>query len=134
MKFFIKLCIIGLYSIPFAYLSLQKDYVSDSKVYYIIMFFVIVSLSYFCGLIRGDLPLILGNILSFSISYFYNSLAMIDKKRAGFFTPVNSVEQLLLITVISLVLQLIFYNLARKFAKGYINSIKSNSTNKEKRV
>ena len=134
MKFFIKLCIVGLYSIPFAYLSVQKDYEADSKTNYIIMSLIIVVLSYFCGLIRADLPLILGNIISFSASYFCNSIAMLDKKRADFFTPINSVEQIVLITIMSIVIQVIFYSLARRFAKGYINSIESNNLEKEKRV
>lgn len=134
MNIFIKLCIIGIYSIPFSFLSIQKDYEADSKTNYIIMSLIIVALSYFCGLIRADLQLILGNIMSFSASYFCNSLAMLDKKRAGFFTPINSVEQIVLITAISLVVQLIFYKLARKFAKGYINNIKFNNIDKEKRV
>lgn len=134
MKTFIKLCIVGLYSIPFAYLSLQKDYEADSKINYILMSLIIVFLSCFCGLIRADLQLILGNIISFSLSYFCNSLAMLDKKRADFFTPINSVEQIVIITVISLVIQVIFYNLARKFAKGYINTIESKNIEKEKRA
>ena len=134
MKIFIKLCIIGVYSIPFSFLSIQKDYEADSKTNYIIMSLIIVALSYFCGLIRADLQLILGNIISFSISYFCNSLAMLDKKRADFFTPINSIEQIVIITVISLVIQVIFYNLARKFAKGYINTIESKNIEKEKRA
>ena len=134
MKIFIKLCIVGLYSIPFAYLSLQKDYEADSKINYILMSLIVVILSCFCGLIQADLQLILGNIMSFSISYFYNSLAMLDKKRADFFTPINSIELIVLITVISLIVQLMFYNLARKFAKGYVNSIESNNLRKEKRA
>lgn len=134
MKIFIKLCIIGLYSIPFAYLSLQKDYEADSKTNYILMSLIVVILSFFCGLIRADLPLILGNIISFSVSYFCNSLAMLDKKRTDFFTPFNSVEQIVLITVISIVVQVIFYKLARRFAKGYINNTERYNVEKEKRV
>ncbi|MGF9891088.1 hypothetical protein ABEX78_20740 [Priestia megaterium] len=134
MKIFIKLCIVGLGSIPFAYLSVQKDYEADSKINYILMSLIIVVLSCFCGLIRADLQLMLGNIISFSISYFCNSIAMLDKKRADFFTPINSVEQIVLITVISIVIQVIFYKLARRFAKGYINNIESNNLAKEKKV
>ncbi|MED3830245.1 hypothetical protein P4575_20650 [Priestia megaterium] len=134
MKIFIKLSIVGLYSIPFAYLSLQKDYEADSKINYILTSLIIVLLSSFCGLIRADLQLILGNIISFGISYFCNSLAMLDKKRADFFTPFNSVEQIVLIAVMSIVIQVIFYKLARRFAKGYINTIESKNIGKEKRA
>jgi len=98
------------------------------------MSLIIVALSYFCGLIRADLQLILGNIISFSASYFCNSLAMLDKKRADFFTPINSVEQIVLITAISLVVQLIFYKLARRFAEEYINNTEGYNVKKEKRV
>lgn len=59
---------------------------------------------------------------------------MLDKKRADFFSPINSVEQLVIITVISLVIQIFFYRIASKFAKGYINNTERYNVKKEKRA
>jgi hypothetical protein len=101
---------------------MRKDFEDDSKVSYIIMAIVTVALSYLSGLIRADLSLILGNIISFSTSYFYNALRLPDSKWEKYFSPFNSVEQVVLISLAALVLQVIIYTLARKRAKRYIRN------------
>ncbi|GAB1773333.1 hypothetical protein [Priestia megaterium] len=112
--------IFTIYCIPFVYLSIRKDFEDDSKVNYIIMAMVTVVLSYLSGLIRADLSLVLGNIVSFSTSYFYNALRLPDPKWEKYFSPFTSVEQIVLISLAALVLQMIVYTLARKRAKRYI--------------
>ncbi|MDE8674557.1 hypothetical protein ABE036_03365 [Priestia aryabhattai] len=86
------------------------------------MAMVTVVLSYLSGLIRADLSLILGNIVSFSTSYFYNALRLPDPKWEKYFSPVTSVEQIVLISLAALVLQMIVYTVARKRAKRYIRN------------
>lgn len=86
------------------------------------MAMVTVVLSYLSGLIRADLSLILGNIVSFSTSYFYSALRLPDPKWEKYFSPVTSVEQIVLISLAALVLQMIVYTVARKRAKRYIRN------------
>lgn len=114
--------IFTIYCIPYVYLSIRKDFEDDSKINYIIMAMVTVVLSYLSGLIRADLSLILGNIVSFSTSYFYNALRLPDPKWEKYFSPVTSVEQIVLISLAALVLQVIVYTVARKRAKRYIRN------------
>ncbi|MFL0473354.1 hypothetical protein ACH0CI_15300 [Priestia sp. 179-F W1.4 NHS] len=114
--------IFTIYCIPYVYLSIRKDFEDDSKINYIIMAMVTVVLSYLSGLIRADLSLILGNIVSFSTSYFYNALRLPDPKWEKYFSPVTSVEQIVLISLAALVLQMIVYTVARKRAKRYIRN------------
>ncbi|MED3951521.1 hypothetical protein [Priestia aryabhattai] len=114
--------IFTIYCIPYVYLSIRKDFEDDSKINYIIMAMVTVALSYLSGLIRADLSLILGNIVSFSTSYFYNALRLPDPKWEKYFSPVTSVEQIVLISLAALVLQMIVYTVARKRAKRYIRN------------
>ncbi|MQR86490.1 hypothetical protein GFV16_11255 [Bacillus megaterium] len=122
MKRILPFIIFTIYCIPYVYLSIRKDFEDDSKINYIIMAMVTVVLSYLSGLIRADLSLILGNIVSFSTSYFYNALRLPDPKWEKYFSPVTSVEQIVLISLAALVLQMIVYTLARKRAKRYIRN------------
>ncbi|MDR7241003.1 hypothetical protein J2W47_000100 [Priestia megaterium] len=122
MRRLLPFIIFIIYCIPCIYLSMRKDFEDDSKVNYIIMAIVTVALSCISGLIRADLSLILGNIFSFSTSYFYNALRLPDSKWEKYFTPFNSVEQIILISLGGLVLQVIIYTLARKRAKRYIRN------------
>lgn len=122
MRRLLPFMIFTIYCIPFVYLSIRKDFEDDSKVNYIIMAMVTVVLSYLSGLIRADLSLVLGNIVSFSTSYFYNALRLPDPKWEKYFSPFTSVEQIVLISLAALVLQMIVYTLARKRAKRYIRN------------
>ncbi|MEW4240444.1 hypothetical protein Q0N51_15820 [Priestia megaterium] len=122
MRRLLPFIIFTIYCIPYVYLSIRKDFEDDSKVNYIIMAIVTVVLSYLSGLIRADLSLVLGNIVSFSTSYFYNALRLPDPKWEKYFSPFNSVEQIVLISLAALVLQAIIYTLARKRAKRYIRN------------
>lgn len=103
MRRLLPFIIFTIYCIPYVYLSMRKDFEDDSKVSYIIMAIVTVALSYLSGLIRADLSLILGNIISFSTSYFYNALRLPDSKWEKYFSPFNSVEQVVLISLAALV-------------------------------
>ena len=122
MRRILPFMIFTIYCIPYVYLSIRKDFEDDSKINYIIMAMVTVVLSYLSGLIRADLSLILGNIVSFSTSYFYNALRLPDPKWEKYFSPVTSVEQIVLISLAALVLQMIVYTVARKRAKRYIRN------------
>ncbi|MCL9634265.1 hypothetical protein MKX72_09265 [Priestia sp. FSL R5-0597] len=122
MRRILPFIIFTIYCIPYVYLSIRKDFEDDSKINYIIMAMVTVVLSYLSGLIRADLSLILGNIVSFSTSYFYNALRLPDPKWEKYFSPVTSVEQIVLISLTALVLQMIVYTVARKRAKRYIRN------------
>ncbi|WP_209368886.1 hypothetical protein [Priestia megaterium] len=122
MRRLLPFMIFTIYCIPYVYLSIRKDFEDDSKVNYIIMAIVTVVLSYLSGLIRADLSLVLGNIISFSTSYFYNALRLPDPKWEKYFSPFNSVEQIVLISLAAFVLQMIVYTLARKRAKRYIRN------------
>lgn len=122
MRRILPFIIFTIYCIPYVYLSIRKDFEDDSKINYIIMAMVTVILSYLSGLIRADLSLILGNIVSFSTSYFYNALRLPDPKWEKYFSPVTSVEQIVLISLAALVLQMIVYTVARKRAKRYIRN------------
>ncbi|MED3885466.1 hypothetical protein [Priestia aryabhattai] len=122
MRRILPFIIFTIYCIPYVYLSIRKDFEDDSKINYIIMAMVTVVLSYLSGLIRADLSLILGNIVSFSTSYFYNALRLPDPKWEQYFSPVTSVEQIVLISLAALVLQMIVYTVARKRAKRYIRN------------
>lgn len=122
MRRLLPFIIFTIYCIPYVYLSMRKDFEDDSKVNYIIMAIVTLALSYLSGLIRADLSLILGNIISFSTSYFYNALRLPDSKWEKYFSPFNSVEQVVLISLAALVLQVTMYTLARKRAKRYIRN------------
>jgi hypothetical protein len=122
MRRLLPFIIFTIYCIPYVYLSMQKDFEEDSKLTYIIMVIVTIALSYLSGVIRADLSLILGNIISFSTSYFYNALRLPDPKWEKYFTPFNSVEQIVLISLATLVLQMIVYSLGRKRAKRYIHN------------
>ena len=122
MRRILPFIIFTIYCIPYVYLSIRKDFEDDSKINYIIMAMVTVVLSYLIGLIRADLSLILGNIVSFSTSYFYNALRLPDPKWEKYFSPVTSVEQIVLISLAALVLQMIVYTVARKRAKRYIRN------------
>ncbi|MEN3152986.1 hypothetical protein [Priestia aryabhattai] len=122
MRRILPFIIFTIYCIPYVYLSIRKDFEDDSKINYIIMAMVTVVLSYLSGLIRADLSIILGNIVSFSTSYFYNALRLPDPKWEKYFSPVTSVEQIVLISLAALVLQMIVYTVARKRAKRYIRN------------
>ncbi|WP_154989053.1 hypothetical protein [Priestia megaterium] len=122
MRRILPFIIFTIYCIPYVYLSIRKDFEDDSKINYIIMAMVTVVLSYLSGLIRADLSLILGNIVSFSTTYFYNALRLPDPKWEKYFSPVTSVEQIVLISLAALVLQMIVYTVARKRAKRYIRN------------
>ncbi|MGF7535166.1 hypothetical protein AAGG74_16050 [Bacillus mexicanus] len=116
-KIIIGLIIIVFYCFPFVYFSMQQDFVNRSMLGYLIM---IVATSLFAFLVKvfsNSLLLIIGNVISALISfYFINGMAG-NEQWDGYFKPLTPFQLLILVSVLNLIPQFLAIRVTNKYIR-----------------
>lgn len=114
-KIVVGILIICFYCFPFVYFSMLQDFAKRSLRGYFIMIIATLLLAFFGKLFSNLIPLIIGNIISGIISFYF-----IERmKGVGiwdyYFKPLTPTMLLILVSVLNLIPQLLAVKIANKF-------------------
>lgn len=115
-KIVIGILIVCLYCFPFVYYSMHQDFANRSMLGYLIMFVATSLLAFLGKLFSNSTSLIIGNLLSVIIS-FYFIIQMTENERWDiYFKPLAPYQLFILVSFLNLIPQLFTIELAK-----YIN-------------
>ena len=113
-KIVIGFLIACLYCFPFVYFSMHQDFVNGSMSGYLIMI-VVTSLLAFLGKRFSNLTfLIIGNILSVIISFYFISEMTGNERWGGYFKPLSPYQLLILVSFLNFIPQFLAIMIADK--------------------
>ncbi|WP_394555530.1 hypothetical protein C1N61_28890 (plasmid) [Priestia aryabhattai] len=113
MKQLLSVFIFLLYCVPYVYLSMHNDFASHSMLMYGIMLLAVIVLAGTSGYLGVWIPVILGNIASVALSYYFNSKMTLVPRWEDYFVPLFSVRLLILVSFLIIILQFIFYKIGK---------------------
>lgn len=111
----INILIICLYCFPFVYFSMYKDFENGSMIGYLMMIILTSIIAFIGKFSYNTLALIVGNIVSAMISYYFISQMTGNERWEGYFKPLTASQLLIVVTFLNLIPQLIAIKLANKF-------------------
>lgn len=113
-KIVIGFIIICLYCFPFVYFSMHQDFANRSMLGYLLMIAVTSLLAFFSILFSNSIPFIIGNILSFLISFYFVSEMAGDERWGGYFKPLDANDLLIIVSFLNLIPQFFAMKKANK--------------------
>ena len=114
-KIVIGILIVLLYCFPFVYFSMLQDFVNRSMLGYLVMIVATSILGYFCKLFSNSIFLIIGNILSAIISYYYIVEMAGNERWGGYFKPLTPDQLLIFVTFLNIIPQFLAIKIAIKY-------------------
>lgn len=116
-KIVVSLIIIALFCVPVAYLALKIDFEQASMIGYIPLIGTSIVLSVI-GTKYNCIPaVVVGNIVSLIISYYFVSHYNGGDRWEGYFKPFNASIMLYIISVLNLIPQLITFLIIKRVTK-----------------
>ncbi|MGN7385304.1 MULTISPECIES: hypothetical protein [unclassified Paenibacillus] len=119
-KIVIGILIVFLYCFPFVYFSMYQDFANHSMLGYLVMIVATSLLAFVGTLFSNPIFLVIGNILSLIISYYFLGEMSGNERWGGYFKPLSPNQLLILVSFLNLIPQLI----AMKLSNSYRNKIK----------
>ncbi|MED3912878.1 hypothetical protein P4597_27745 [Peribacillus simplex] len=113
-KIVIGILIVCLYCFPFVYFSMHQDLANRSMLGYLIMIVVTSLLAFFGKLFNNSISLIIGNILSVIISFYFISEMTGNERWGGYFKPLTPYQLLILVSFLNLIPQFFAMKLANR--------------------
>ncbi|GIP16171.1 hypothetical protein J40TS1_18130 [Paenibacillus montaniterrae] len=114
-KIIMGILIACLYCFPFVYFSMHQDFENRSMLGYLLMIVVTVLLAILGKLFSSSLFIIIGNIFSLILSFYFISEMAGNAEWSGYFKPLSPNQFLLLVSILNLIPQLMSMLLAKKF-------------------
>jgi len=96
--------IVIVYALPFAYFGMQQDYSHQSPIGYVAMVAAMGLLAFASIKLGSVYALLIGNIASFAVSFYFVGNMQGDTL-AAFFKPLSSEQTLIFLSVLMLILQ-----------------------------
>lgn len=118
MKIGIGTLIVCLYCFPFVYFSMYQDFSNRSMLGYLFMIVATSLFAFFGKLFSNSISLIIGNILSVIISFYFISEMTGNERWGGYFKPLTPYQLLILISFLNLIPQFFALKLANRHKKG----------------
>ncbi|MFD0870951.1 hypothetical protein [Paenibacillus residui] len=119
-KIVIGILIVFLYCFPFVYFSMYQDFANHSMLGYLVMIVATSLLAFVGTLFSNPIFLVIGNILSLIISYYFLGEMSGNERWGGYFKPLSPNQLLILVSFLNLIPQLI----AMKLSNSYRNKNK----------
>lgn len=116
-KIAIGILIVCLYCFPFVYFSMHQDFANSSMLGYLIIIVVTSLLAFLGKLFSNSIFLIIGNILSLIISFYFISEITGNERWGGYFKPLTPYQLLIFVSILNLIPQFIAMNFAKKYKK-----------------
>jgi len=113
-KIVIGILIVCLYSFPFVYFSMQQDFANGSMLGYLCMIVVTSLLAFVGKLFSKSIFLIIGNILSLIISFYFIREMTGNERWDGYFKPLTPYQLLILVSFLNLIPQFFALRLANR--------------------
>ena len=113
-KIVIGILIACLYCFPFVYFSMHQDFVNGSMFGYLIMIVVTSLLAFLGKRFSNSIYLIIGNILSIIISFYFISEMTGNERWGGYFKPLTPYQLLILVSFLNLIPQFLTIMIADK--------------------
>lgn len=113
-KIVIGILIVCLYCFPFVYFSMYQDFTNRLIIGYLLMIVVTSLLSYFCKIFSNSIFLIIGNIFSLLISFYFISDMAGNEEWGGYFKPLTPYKLLFFVSFLNLIPQFFALKLANK--------------------
>lgn len=123
-KLIVTILIVCLYCFPFVYFSMYKDFTNGSMIGYVIMVIGTSILAYYSKLFSNTIPLIIGNVLSIIISFYFLYKMEIElgvSWHRGYFKPFTPYQLLLLVSFLNCIPQFLAIKLANRYKKSRVN-------------
>lgn len=120
-KAVVGILIVCLYCFPYVYNSMYQDFTYRSMLGYLIMLVATLLLPFFGKLFSHPIYLLIGNILSVIISFYFINEMSWNEDWGGYFKPLTPNQLLIFASVLFLIPQFIAMRLAKKLkdkAKG----------------
>lgn len=117
-KFGSNLLIIVVYCFPFVYFSMYKDFNSGSMLGYLMMIIITSLLAFLGKATNHRTAVIIGNIASAMVSYYWiSSLSGDDSWGGTYFKPLGPTGSFILFSLLNLIPQFLAMKLANKFTE-----------------
>ena len=113
-KIGINILIIGLYCFPYVYFSMYKDFNNSSMVGYLIMIFITSILAFASKYSNNLLSMIVGNIISLVMSYYFIKGMSGNDRWDGYFKPFYPTHFLFFASLINLGFQILSISITSK--------------------
>ncbi len=113
-KIVIGILIVCLYCFPFVYFSMYQDFEYGSMRGYLLMIMGTFLLAFFGIMYSSLTPLILGNIVSGIVSFYFNSHMMGVERWNFYFKPFPPSMLLVIVIILNLIPQFLAMLLANK--------------------
>ncbi|WP_440897594.1 hypothetical protein ACS127_06420 [Amphibacillus sp. Q70] len=117
-KKLIKILMLLAYCVPYVYLAMRGDYNSGTMMFYGLMIVCLGLLLWLAIKTKNVSVLIVGNVLTFSSSYFFILQNQKDDWWT-YFKPFSPIGLLVSITIIILVIQALFIYYSKKISSNY---------------
>lgn len=119
-KLIVSILIVCLYCFPFVYFSMYQDFANGSMIGYVIMVIGTSILAFSSTFFSNTIPLIIGNILSIIISYYFLYKMEIDlgvSWHRGYFKPFTPYQLLLFVSFLNVIPQFLVMIFVNKYKK-----------------
>ncbi|PAE06649.1 hypothetical protein CHI12_15180 [Terribacillus saccharophilus] len=113
-KIIVGILIVCLYCFPFVYNSMYQDFANRSMLGYLLMLMATLLLAFLGKLFSSSIYLIIGNIISVIISFYFINEMSWNEEWGGYFKPLTPNQLLIFASVLFLVPQLFAMRLAKK--------------------
>ena len=116
-KIAIGILIVLLYCFPFVYFSMYLDFASGSMLGYLFMIAITSLLAFFGKIFSNSTSLIIGNILSVIISFYFIGEMMGNERWGFYFKPLTPYQLLTWVSFLNLIPQFFALRLAVRHKK-----------------
>ncbi|MFJ6414674.1 hypothetical protein ACIQLG_17985 [Terribacillus saccharophilus] len=113
-KIIVGILIVCLYCFPFVYNSMYQDFANRSMLGYLLMLMATLLLAFLGKLFSSSIYLIIGNIISVIISFYFINEMSWNEEWGGYFKPLTPNQLLIFASVLFLIPQLFAMRLAKK--------------------
>ncbi|MFD3449313.1 hypothetical protein ACFDTO_32575 [Microbacteriaceae bacterium 4G12] len=114
-KIGVNILIVCLYCFPFVYFSMYQDFTNRSMIGYIIMIIATSLIAFVGKFFNSIIPVIIGNITSAIISYYFINQVTGSEEWGGYFKPLTPSELLVLVSFLNLIPQFFAMKLANRW-------------------
>lgn len=111
----VGIIIVCLYCFPFVYFSMYQDFANRLMHGYLIMIVVTSLLAFFGKFSSHELAIIIGNLLSIIISYYFISGMTENERWGGYFMPLTPYQLLILVSILNVIPQFFAMKLANRY-------------------
>ncbi|MCM3109644.1 hypothetical protein [Lederbergia lenta] len=95
IKLGFNLLFICLYCFPFVYFSMYQDFSNGSMIGYLLMVISTSIIAFFAKYTKNTIAIILGNIISMDISFYFITKMQGNEPWAGYFKPLTPLHLLI---------------------------------------